>query len=423
MESKFTLLFFVLFFAGKGVHGQTQWSSWTPCDRACDTGLQSRARECPEGDSSCAVIETRKCNVFSCIMTTMLTSTSSKTAPPPTLPLMTLPVSSLAGLTTESGVHGQTQWSSWTPCDRACDTGLQSRARECPEGDSSCAVIETRKCNVFSCIMTTMLTSTSSKTAPPPTLPLMTLPLSSLAGLTTESGVHGQTQWSSWTPCDKECDTGTKSRARECPEGDSSCAVIETRKCNVFSCIMTTMLTSTSSKTAPPPTLPLMTRPLSSLAGLTTESGVHGQTQWSSWTPCDRACDTGLQSRARECPEGDSSCAVIETRKCNVFSCIMTTMLTSTSSKTAPPPTLPLMTLPLSSLAGLTTESDVQEKSSELTTLLTKPAPQNVRSTTTSSTTTTTTTTTMATKHNTKSGSTPLHLNYLIAIVLFWYMI
>ncbi|XP_052674275.1 uncharacterized protein LOC128156256 [Crassostrea angulata] len=150
--------------------------------------------------------------------------------------------------------------------------------------------------------------------------------------------------------------------------------------------------------------------------------GIHGQTPWSSWTPCDKACDTGFQYRARDCPGGNSSCSAIETRKCNVISCNMTTMLTSTSSKTAPPPTFPLMTLPLSSLAGLTTESDVQEKSSELTTLLTKPAPQNVRSTTTSSTTTTTTTT-MATKHNTKSGSTPLHLNFLIAIVLFWYMV
>uniref|UniRef100_K1PGC5 Uncharacterized protein n=1 Tax=Magallana gigas TaxID=29159 RepID=K1PGC5_MAGGI len=89
------------------------------------------------------------------------------------------------------------------------------------------------------------------------------------------SGVHGQTQWSSWTPCDKECYTGTKSRARECPEGDSSCSAIETRKCNVFSCNKTTMLTSTSSKTAPPPTLPLMTLPVSSLAGLTTESAKY----------------------------------------------------------------------------------------------------------------------------------------------------
>uniref|UniRef100_A0A8W8NUF5 Uncharacterized protein n=1 Tax=Magallana gigas TaxID=29159 RepID=A0A8W8NUF5_MAGGI len=96
MESKFTLLCIVLFFAGKGVHGQTQWSSWTPCDKACDTGYQARVRKCLEGDSSCSVIETP-----------MLTSTSSKTAPPQSLPLMTLPLSSLAGLTTESGIHLQ----------------------------------------------------------------------------------------------------------------------------------------------------------------------------------------------------------------------------------------------------------------------------------------------------------------------------
>lgn len=67
--------------------------------------------------------------------------------------------------------------------------------------------------------------------------------------------------------------------------------------------------------------------------------------------------------------------------------------------------------LPTSTMMVFFILTDVQEKSSELTTLLTKPAPQNVRSTTTSSTTTTTTTTTMATKHNTKSGSTPLHLS------------
>lgn len=67
--------------------------------------------------------------------------------------------------------------------------------------------------------------------------------------------------------------------------------------------------------------------------------------------------------------------------------------------------------LPTSTMMVFFILTDVQEKSSELTTLLTKPAPQNVRSTTTSSTTTTITTTTMATKHNTKSGSTPLHLS------------
>lgn len=51
------------------VHAQTQWSRWTDCDKACDTGFQNRARECPSGDSSCTVIETRKCHEFSCNMT------------------------------------------------------------------------------------------------------------------------------------------------------------------------------------------------------------------------------------------------------------------------------------------------------------------------------------------------------------------
>ena len=105
--------------------------------------------------------------------------------------------------------------------------------------------------------------------------------------------------WLDWTSCSQDCDSGVKSRSRECLlEGSvvsvSTCtdagltgSVEGDVACNTDPCFSKTILL----KSKP--------RRLHSLALALQE--------WGEWSECDRPCGTGAQSRTRTCRDNLSA--------------------------------------------------------------------------------------------------------------------
>ncbi|KAG5268284.1 hypothetical protein AALO_G00210820 [Alosa alosa] len=166
------------------------WSSWTPCDSTCGTGLRQRYRSpvsrpgggagqpC-SGDST----EVRQCY----------------TPCPPD----------------EKGAPWS-EWTSWSECSKTCflhvdDVGLRRRFRSCNQTDSAPCLGEAEEqepCNTKNC------------------------PVSG-----------GWSAWSPWSQCSSECDSGVQTRKRLCSSpspqyGGSTCPGphIQTRDCNSQPC-------------------------------------------------------------------------------------------------------------------------------------------------------------------------------------------
>ena len=98
--------------------------SWSTCDRTCDNGSRTRLRPCqtsdgkPTNSDSCpgSSVETETCNDGSC--------------------------------------PSWSNWSSWNDCSVDCDGGIQSRTRQCQDGDENdCPGSSTdeQQCNGESC--------------------------------------------------------------------------------------------------------------------------------------------------------------------------------------------------------------------------------------------------------------------------------
>merc|ERR1711874_878040 len=124
--------------------------------------------------------------------------------------------------------------------------------------------------------------------------------LGALTGLTLEPGDGGWSEWSQFTTCSKTCDTGVKSRSRECnnpptSNGGEHCVGNSTQsvECNTHPC-----------------------------------PGDEGWSQWSQFTTCSKTCGTGVHSRYRECnnpppTHGGAHCAgpSSESKSCNIQPC------------------------------------------------------------------------------------------------------
>ncbi|XP_016050982.1 PREDICTED: SCO-spondin [Miniopterus natalensis] len=166
---------------------------------------------------------------------------------------------------------GWSAWSSWSPCDRSCGSGVRARFRSpsnppavsggvpC-EGDTQ----ELQACH-------------------------------------TECGTEalGWTPWAPWSACSQSCLTpgggpGWRSRSRLCPSlGNTSCPgeAAQEEPCS-------------------PPVCPVL-----SAWGL-----------WAPWSTCSAPCDGGIQTRGRSCSgsaAGDAECQGphSQTRDCNTQPC------------------------------------------------------------------------------------------------------
>ncbi|XP_078198084.1 SCO-spondin isoform X14 [Callithrix jacchus] len=166
---------------------------------------------------------------------------------------------------------GWSAWSSWTPCDHSCGSGVRARFRSPsnPPAAWGGAPCEGNR--------------------------------QELQGCHTECGteVLGWTPWTSWSSCSQSClapggRPGWRSRSRLCSSpGDTSCPGDATQE-----------------EPCSPPVCPVP-----SVWGL-----------WAPWSTCSAPCDGGIQTRGRSCSSttpGDTACPGphSQTRDCNTQPC------------------------------------------------------------------------------------------------------
>jgi len=308
------------------------WGSWTSygsCSVTCDAGTKTRTRSCSNpspfgGGSSCSgsSSQSTSCNDGNCAVhgnwaawgdwTACSTTCATLphgfrqryrncTDPAPLYGGIDCDTSTMGNTSTETcntdincPVHGDwEEWTAYSSCNATCGDGKKVRTRVCggqEHNGDPCAVdpaegyLETvnasniqtewdfQDCNILTCPV---------------------------------DGNWGQ--WDSWGLCSLSCDTGTRSRTRLCddpPQAGTGADCVgddeEWGDCNTESC-----------DTA------------------TTQAPVDGGWgSWSSYSSCSKTCETGTQSRSRECdnpvPVGmgaDCSGDSEETTICNTNSC------------------------------------------------------------------------------------------------------
>lgn len=280
------------------------WGEWTTCTKTCGTGSTTRQRKIltapAYGGKKCGGTEEKKvCNEQPCPVDCVMGGWSSWSSCSTTcgggsaFRTRKVEVSAQFGgkaclATSESKACNVVPcpvdcqmgaWTGWTTCNRACGGGSQSRTRPvvvaaANNGKACSATFETQTCNTQPC------------------------PVDCVMG-----------DWSTWTPCDKTCGKGTRSRNRnvsvQSQYGGKACeATVEINECNPQQCPQDCVV-------AP----------------------------WSAWTECDKKCGGGMQTRSRavlveskyagrECP------SLQETQKCNQQPCPVDCVLSAWSDWT-----------------------------------------------------------------------------------------
>ncbi|XP_013392217.1 thrombospondin-1-like [Lingula anatina] len=157
------------------------WSPFSPCDRPCGGGVQSRYRECC-GVCNPVTVQTRTCNPQEC------------------------PVNG-----------GWQMWGMWTQCTASCNGGFRGRIRSCSNpaprgGGFQCQGpgLELQACNSGPCVIDV-------------------------------NGNWGM--WSAWSQCSQSCSGGVRSRTRLCnsppPQGNGQMCVgssMQTESCGQPCC-------------------------------------------------------------------------------------------------------------------------------------------------------------------------------------------
>ncbi|XP_071956999.1 SCO-spondin-like [Antedon mediterranea] len=264
--------------------GWSTWSQWTNCTADCGSGQQTRFRspnnpppanggeEC-EGEEA----ESRDCDSgvecpTHCVHNGIVYQDGEKVSEDLCNECFCQNTKLICSNNTCDGAWSS--WSPWSCCNATCDGGKRLRSRSCsmpyPSGGgapcSSDTETELEDCNTEPC------------------------------------PVHGKwCEWAEWSECTDECDSGTKTRARECecevPQfGGEDCpggedASTETISCNNIACPVDCEFS-----------------------------------EWSDWSECPRTCGSSTQIRERseigpfnsgqEC-EG----ATRDMQQCNLLAC------------------------------------------------------------------------------------------------------
>lgn len=165
-------------------------------------------------------------------------------------------------------------WSEWSTCSKSCGSGIQTQTytitTQSANGGNTCSdpqgAVKTQACNEQHCPIDCVGT------------------------------------WSDWTPCSKECGNGSQSRTYTIKTmnqgtGSAKCLAeqgqIMTQKCNTHAC------------------------PVDCIGA------------WSAWSPCNKSCGVGTQSRtyeiSTETANGGSACAAsrgaVQSQSCNTQPC------------------------------------------------------------------------------------------------------
>lgn len=159
----------------------SDWSAWAPCDKPCGSGSQTRTRTvitpASGGGAPCPTLEqTQPCNTQPCPVDCVVSS-----------------------------------WSAWTPCDKPCGGGTQTRTRTIVTapafGGAPCPTLqETQNCNTQPCPVDCVVSA-----------------------------------WSAWGPCSAPCGGGTQTRTRTITTfpafGGAPCpSLTDTQVCNDLPC-------------------------------------------------------------------------------------------------------------------------------------------------------------------------------------------
>merc|ERR1711871_131826 len=267
------------------------WRTTTPCSVSCGTGVEKRVRNVirpgNHGGEACSTERSRNvpCNLGSCPANCNVSGwgewskctrtcdggmkTRTRTV------IQKAQTGSTCPSLTESAPCGNTNcpidctlssWGAYSPCSKTCGGGYQKCRRTVTRlpnwnGEQCDYLQEHRECNSAPCPINCLLT-----------------------------------QWSSWSPCNKECGSGKKSRSRSKvngPSHGSACGALkETVVCNQRACPADCVMND-----------------------------------WGSWGQCTHTCGGGRHHRARSVQKlpraGGAPCPVLlfEDELCNDFEC------------------------------------------------------------------------------------------------------
>ena len=241
------------------------WSGWSECSASCGGGTRTKTRQCNQvtGRDSfgnpCKVdlIEMESCNNQDCPVWTPWTEWTecSKSCGGGTrkkvrecaLPRHLSGQCQGDAVMTEECNPGNcptlTPWSEWTQCSKSCGSGSQRRVRQCKLQSRNLnrnpcfePLEEDRQCNPQDC--------------------------------------PKWTDWSEWTECSASCGGGTRTKVRECKDGNE---ILGSGSCASGNDSVTEVCN-------PPDTHPC---PM--------------WTEWSQWSQCSTSCGRGKRNRGREC--------------------------------------------------------------------------------------------------------------------------
>ena len=300
----------------------SEWGEYGPCTRTCGVGKKNRKRTCQNGfvgQKGCNVgssVDEATCNTDACplwIDWSEWTECSSTCAPQQSkqLPLQRRERGCIFGEIGQVGCEGEPQeirecntdicphWTDWKvtmQCSATCGGGVELKTRQCVNGvpgvteECSGPAFINEKCNlqpcpywaewqnVDECSASCGGGTVSRKRECQNGIANQSPECNGDVADTTTCNEHSCASWSTWsewTKCSAQCDTGTKSRYRECFHGNTGDNGCEGEAVELISC---------------------------------SDALCKQWTEWSDWSACSVTCQRGVRDRKRECVGQIGSC-------------------------------------------------------------------------------------------------------------------